>query len=97
MALDYKTTSDLMKDQDFNGRTQVACLHFASYISGEADDVPAHATRTKWATSTFGDPLGAATVVMPILVMDPKVQAAGIAITDADLQSAVESSVNKMF
>jgi len=30
-----------------------------------------------------------------VLVMDDKVQAAGSAITDPDLQSAVETSVNK--
>jgi hypothetical protein len=34
---------------------------------------------------------------MPILIMDDKVQEAGGALTDADLQSAVETSVNKTF
>ena len=34
-------------------------------------------------------------LIMPILIMDDKVKQAGAAITDADLQSAVETSVNK--
>jgi len=97
MAIDYKATNALMHDPDFIGRTRVACLHFASYVSGEADDVPAHNTRMKWAQGTFENPDGAAAAIMPILVMDPKVQTAGVAITDVDLQSAVETSVNKTF
>jgi hypothetical protein len=97
MAIDYKATFELMNDVDFDGRTRIACLHFASYIDGEADNVPAHNTRMKWAQATFKNPDVAANTIMPILVMDPKVQAAGAAITDVDLQSAVESSVNKTF
>lgn len=97
MAIDYKTTSDLMHDTDFDGRVRVACLHYASYISGEDASVPAHNTRRRWAQDAFKNPDVAAVTVMPILVMDNKVQAAGAAITDVDLQSAVETSVNMMF
>ena len=96
MAIDYKATFDLMNNADFDGRTRIACLHFASYINGEAEDVPAHHTRMKWAQSTFQNPDVAAATIMPILVMDPKVQAAGADITDADLQDAVETSINKI-
>jgi hypothetical protein len=97
MAIDYKATDALMRDPDFIGRTRIACLHFASYIDGEAEDVPAHNTRTRWARDTFENPDGSAAEIMPVLVMDPKVQATGAAITDVDLQSAVETSVNKTF
>lgn len=97
MAIDYKATFDLMNDVDFDGRTRIACLHFASYIDGEAEDVPAHNTRMKWAQGAFTNPDVVSAAIMPVLVMDPKVQAAGAAITDVDLQSAVETSVNKTF
>ena len=95
MAIDYKTSSDLMHDPDFNGRTRVACLTYASYISNEAITVPAHTTRLKWAQETFRDSENAVNVIMPILIMDEKVKTAGAAITDPDLQSALETSVNK--
>lgn len=97
MAIDYKTTFDLMRDVTFDGRTRVACLHYASYISGEDEAIPAHNTRMRWAQGVFTNPDGAASTIMPVLVMDDKVQAAGAAITDIDLQSALETSVNKTF
>jgi hypothetical protein len=95
MSLDYLTTAGLMHDADFISRTKVACLHFASYISGEDDTVPAHNSRMRWAQQTFASPDQSAVLVMPVLVMDDKVQESGSAITDPDLQSAVETSVNK--
>lgn len=97
MALDYKASSDLMRNPEFLGRTRIACLKFASFISLEATTVPAHNTRMRWAQDTFVNPDGAASTVMPVLIMDPKVQADGAAITDTDLQSALEASVNKTF
>jgi hypothetical protein len=95
MAIDYKTSSDLMNDANFNGRTRIACLTYASYISNEANSVPAHNTRLKWAQSTFADSENAVNMIMPILIMDDKVKTSGAAIIDSDLQSAVETSVNK--
>jgi hypothetical protein len=97
MALTYLETSALMTDTDFHNRSKVACLHFAAYIDGESEDTPAHNTRMNWARQTFQAPDNSVTTIMPALVMDPKVQADGGAITDADLQSAVETVVNKMF
>lgn len=97
MTIAYAEISELMRDATFIGRTQVACLHYASYISGEDSTVPAHATRQRWARATFENVGTSVQQVMPVLVMDDKVQTAGAAITDADLQSAVETSVNKFF
>jgi hypothetical protein len=96
MALDYFDTAQLMVDQKFMQRTQIACLHFADYISGEADTVPAHNTRARWAQATFANPMQSVQQIMPALVMDAKVQESGEDITDPDLQSAVEATVNKM-
>jgi|KBSMisStandDraft_5_1062788.scaffolds.fasta_scaffold2039721_1 hypothetical protein len=95
MAIDYKTSAGLMRDPDFMGRTQIACLVYAAFISNEAATVPAHVTRMEWAQATFDNSEAAVNLIMPILIMDPKVQAVGAAITDADLQSALETSVNK--
>jgi len=96
MTISYADTANLMTDGAFHGRTKVACLHFADYISGEDASVPAHATRLRWAQQTFVGPDNSVQQIMSTLVMDPKVQAAGAAITDADLQSSVEASVNKL-
>ena len=96
MALDYQASADLMTDPAFQGRVKVACLKYATYIMDEAASTPAHATRVKWAQATFANPLGSAVQVTPVAVMDGQVQADGAAITDPNLQTAVETSVNKM-
>src|SRR5215471_1905826 len=74
MALDYLETAQLMTDPEFMQRTQISCLHYATYISGEAASAPAHNTRMRWAQATFNSPASAVTQVMPMLVMDAKVQ-----------------------
>lgn len=96
MTITYDESADLMRDNTFQGRVKVACLKFASFISAEAANVPAHTTRLKWAQQTFVSPDAAASQVTPTTVMDPAVQETGDAITDAALQSAVENAVNKM-
>jgi hypothetical protein len=96
MALTYTESSNLMIDIEFRGRIKVACLTFADYISGEEPSVAAHNTRLKWAQSVFASPDAVAAGIQPTVVMDPSVQAAGSAITDADLQAAVETTVNKI-
>ena len=92
----YEESAALMVDMDFRGRIKVACLTFATYIGGEDPATPAHSTRTKWAQNAMINPDVAAASVQPPTVMDAKVQAAGAAITDADLQSAVETTINKL-
>jgi hypothetical protein len=96
MALTYEDSSTLMNDGSFRGRVKVACLKFATFISGEDATVPAHTTRTKWAQTTMTAPDAAAALVTPTVVMDPAVQADGAAITDTALQSATENAVNKL-
>lgn|SRR5262245_8770722 len=95
MAIDYAATNALIYDNGFRGRSRVACLHYATYIQGEDASVPAHATRLRWADQTIKDPETSINQIMTTLVMDNKVQTSGAAITDPDLQSAVETSVNK--
>ena len=92
----YDESAALMIDVAFRGRVKVACLKFADSIMGEAETVPAHNTRLKWAQSTFVNPEFAAAQVQPATVMDPAVQAAGATIDDAALQGSVETVINKM-
>lgn len=96
MAISYDESAALMNDQAFRGRVKVACLHYADYISGEANNVPAHATRLKWANSTMTNPDATTATVTPTVVMDAAVQQDGAAITDSALQSATENAINKM-
>jgi hypothetical protein len=96
MALDYAASDALMNDATFKGRVKCACLKFADYILGEAPNVPAHNTRVKWANNTVTSPDAAATRTTPTVVMDAAVQDAGATITDAALQTAVETAINKL-
>ncbi|HEX6826514.1 MAG TPA: hypothetical protein VF077_09395 [Nitrospiraceae bacterium] len=92
----YEESSALMQDMTFTGRVKVAALKYADYILNEANNIPAHNTRIKWAAETFRQPQMAANQLVSPVVMDGGVQQAGADVTDAILQSAVESVVNKM-
>lgn len=92
----YEESAALMTDLTFRGRVKVACLKFADYIVNEAASVPAHTTRFKWATRTQQQPDQVAGEVQPPTVMDAAVQSAGKDITDAALQTAVETTVNRL-
>jgi hypothetical protein len=97
MALTYQETADLMKDEVFRGRVGVACVNYARYITDEAPSTAAHNTRYRWATQTMQTPEIAVNQVIPTVVTDSAVQdAGGAAITDAALQSTVETAVNKL-
>jgi hypothetical protein len=96
MALDYEQSAVLMKDQQFIDRVKVSCLKFADYIKNEPANTPAHSTRTRWADDTMRNPNQAAATITPPTVMDTNVQADGAAITDANLQTSVEATVNKL-
>jgi hypothetical protein len=96
MALTYEESAALMADIAFRDRIKVACLRYTDFIMAEAASVPAHNTRVKWAQNTMQAPDSAAMQVQPTVVMDPQVQTDGSTITDAALQTAVETSINKM-
>lgn len=94
MSMTYVESAGLMTDPVFASRVKVACLHFAEYILNEPTSTTAHNTRYKWAKGTAEQPDSAAAAIIPIVVMDPNVQSAGSAITDAALQTAVETALN---
>jgi len=96
MALDYAASAELMKDGAFIDRVKVACLKYADFILNEAPNVPAHSTRIRWAQTTTESPDHAAQTLAPPVVMDAQVQQDGAAITDAALQSSVETTINRL-
>jgi len=97
MAMTYEETYALSKDMVFRGRVSVACVHYADFINGEPSTTPAHSTRYKWAQATLLNPETAVQQSIATVVNDANVQdAGGAAITDAGLQSAVETSINKL-
>jgi hypothetical protein len=85
-----------MSDMTFRGRIKVACLKYADSISISSVAVSSHTASVKWAFRCFQMPDTVAGEVQSPTVMDDKVQAAGSAVTDPDLQSAVEATVGKI-
>jgi hypothetical protein len=96
MALTYEQSAQLMADLDFRNRIMVACLKFAEYIANESPAVPAHNTRLRWASGCMASPQMIAAQTQPTTVMQEQVQEQGAEISDADLQVAVETSVNQL-
>lgn len=98
----YDESYLLMSNLAFQGRVKVSALKYADSISIEANTVPAHNTRLRWAQNCFQQPDAVAHQLTPPTVMDSAVQTAGVdeegkaLITDALLQGAVETVVNKM-
>ena len=91
----YAESFALMNDLDFRGRIQTACIVFAKYCIDEAPSTPGHSGRYRWAQATYVNPTMSAQQVQPPVVMDDAVQAAGSAIPDDQLQTAVETAVQK--
>lgn len=94
MSLTYEESAALMGNTQFKGRVKVACLHFAAYVNSEPTNTPAHTSRVRWAQNCVLNPDGTANQITPPAVMEPPVQAAGAAVTDANLQTAVETVIN---
>jgi hypothetical protein len=96
LMLTQEESDALMNDLKFRGRVKVCCLKYSTYIMDEANTVPAHNTRMKWAATVVQSPDAVAQQMTPSVVMDSNVQTAGADITDPALQSAVETTVNKL-
>ena len=97
MAMDYIQSAALMIDPVFVDRVKVACLKYAAYILDEPPSTPGHNSRTTWARGAVQNPTGTAQSTAPPVVMDSAVQEQGGEINDTGLQSAVETTLNKLF
>lgn len=96
MALTYAQSAALMRDSAFIDRVKVAILKYAEFILNESPATQGHAGRYRWAQAATVGPDSAAQTTTPPVVIDPSVQLDGAAITDAALQTAVETVVNKL-
>jgi hypothetical protein len=96
MPLSYEELGTLMTDFAFRGRVKVAALSYADYILGEAPSVPAHNARVRWANQTYQQPDIEAQKIQNPVCMEPAVKIAGAAVTDPELQTAVEAVVNRL-
>jgi len=94
--LSYDQSAQLMTDLTFKGRIKTACLKFGNYVINEAPGTAGHNSRYKWAQQCFLNPDMTAGQVQPPTVMQPQVQAEGSGIADADLQTAVETTINSI-
>lgn len=93
----YEESAALMIDIPFRNRVKVACLKYASFINDQpATAFDARNAFLRWANSCFLNPDQTATQVQPPTVMDTAVQEAGGSISDAGLQTAVETTVKKL-
>lgn len=88
-------SADLMNDMVFRGRIKVANLKFATSILNEAPTVEGHSARYRWAQTAATIPDQEAARIQPMVVMDGQVQLDGANITDAALQTTVETVVSK--
>ena len=95
MALTYTESAALMNDGTFISRIKVACLNYSNYIFSEPPDTNAHSARHRWALNVATGPDVMARNIAPVVTMDPSIQEQGAAVSDADLQTAVEAAVNK--
>jgi hypothetical protein len=92
----YAESAQLMSDMQFQGRVKVSALTFAAYIMNEPTSTPAHSSRVKWAQGCYANPNVVAINLQSPVVMTPEVQADGAAVSDANLQTAVEEVVNQV-
>jgi len=95
-TLSYDQSAQLSTDLTFRGRIKIACLHFANYIIDEAPSTTAHNSRYKWAQQCYQNPDMTAGSVQQPTVIQPPVQSEGTGISDADLQTAVETTIQSM-
>jgi hypothetical protein len=91
MAMTYEESNLLMQDPAFRGRVKVAALTYAQYLSLE----PATNAQMRWIQNTMAAPDQMAMTLTPPTVMNPNVQTAGAAVTDEQLQAAVQAVANQ--
>jgi hypothetical protein len=87
----------LMNDTEFRGRIKVAALRYADSINIQPVPASSHTSLLRWTALVFQSPDSVAQTLQPMVVMDGAVQADGAGIDDADLQLAVETTVNKLY
>lgn len=94
----YAELSDVAKTSDgvLRSRVQFACIVAAHAVAAEADAVPNHANRLKWAKRVMEDPeVEAARMLWFALAENKSATLAQInGVTDAQIQTVVNGAVN---
>ena len=93
MSMTFEESAALINDSVFRGRVKVAALLYAQYLSLQ----PANSNaKMRWLQQMIATPDQTATQLAPPTVMNPNVQQAGAAVTDIDLQAAVQVVADMM-
>lgn len=95
-AAGYRDYYNLATNPVFLQRLQVAVIHFAAYILGEAPSTPNHASRYNWAKTASMNPQAVAQAIATSVVLDGNVQTALGSVTDANLQAAAEAQIGML-
>jgi pyruvate/2-oxoacid:ferredoxin oxidoreductase beta subunit len=86
------------QNESLMNRAKVACVVTAEAIGNEAPATVNNANRMKWAKEVFNNPAAAAVPMLWAVLAKNRALtlAAAIAVTDATLQTAVDSEVNTL-
>jgi hypothetical protein len=87
MALTLSDSAALINDPTFRGRVKVAAVNYAQYLQLQPS---LSASKSRWIQNTMTQPDQAAQQLTPGVVLNPSVQNAGAAVTDADLKAATQ-------
>ncbi len=92
----YNELLTLATDSDLIARTRVACVVAAYDVGVEVDTTPNHAARVEWSKRVFSNPeFEASRMLWILLAMNKALTVAQIkAVSDEDLQTAVDGAVN---
>lgn len=96
MAITYTDVFKLTNDTAFQQRLQVAIWRAATIVRREDVATPSHAQRDVWAKSQLTGPTNNLREVTIRVATFGQVLALGSAVTDNDLQTAVNQIVNDL-
>jgi hypothetical protein len=88
----YLQKATLATDGEFTKRIGFAVAKFAKYILDEGEAAPNHRVRSRWATNAVMNSTGIAQQIAATVTLDPNVDTNLGAVSDNDLQAAVESA-----
>ena|SRR3990167_6079335 len=100
----YQELSQLAAFSGLIDRSSIAILKYGQFIADESADTAFHRSRFNWAMSAITNPRGVADPLLTRIAFDPIFSdqdpwtdaATGLAaVTDAQLQAAVETAVNR--
>lgn len=83
--------ANLVQDADFIKRCSQAVVKFAVYILNETPAAANHKARHRWASAAILNPMATASAIAPAVTLEASVDYGLGAVTDGDLQIAVES------